>query len=207
MRNVIVLMWLWTSWGQMFGFIFLVVVNVFWLFFFFPLLFLILRFVSNRDFLDGLLDVVNFGVWFVETDQQNGFFFSFSFSFFHFIQLSCLLDPLLSLPFLWSLGCTYYVLFYRKWKCWCWEPLTYLFTAASTWNCSFTIQSFEEGRMSTYPVCVILLCIDGLRWDVVSKKKAGWGRSWMWTKRDHEWASFLLPWLCLCLIPTSSCFL
>lgn len=27
--------------------------------------------------------------------------------------------------------------------------------------------------MSTYPVCVILLCIDGLRWDVVSKKSRG----------------------------------
>lgn len=37
--------------------------------FFFPSCFLILRFVFNRDFLDGLFDVVNFGVWFVETDQ------------------------------------------------------------------------------------------------------------------------------------------
>lgn len=37
----------------------------------------------------------------------------------------------------------------------------------------FYNSKFWRGRMSTYPVCVILLCIDGLRWDVVSKKSRG----------------------------------
>lgn len=68
--------------------------------------------LNNRDFLDGLLDVVNLRVWFVETDQEfkDPTKMAFVFvCFIHFGNLSCLPDHLSPLTLWLYVSCTVFI--------------------------------------------------------------------------------------------------